>query len=188
MILAGCVDLEDDKDLIELKPGVGGEETKDSKTKDEELGGGESKAASAGLSQETAGGSGEGVGIVTQDVREEGERAVHPEGGAMAAAMVTGGRGAGDSKASEEEDKGGDDSRDADVTEGQDVADTKQVSAGTGSVFRLVSAVVISSLSNWSVKSWHYSRHKIFLPVDRILSVEEQHGVVFEEREFWLQS
>lgn len=152
MILAGCVDLEDDKDLIELKPGVGGEETKDSKTKDEELGGGESKAAAAGLSQETAGGSGEGVGIVTQDVGEEGERAVHPEGGAMAAAMVAGGRGAGDSKAGEE-DKVGDDSRDADVTEGQDVADTKQVSAGAGSVFRLVSAVVISSLSNWSVKS-----------------------------------
>lgn len=151
MTLAGCVDLEDDKDVIELKPGVGGEETKDSKTKDQELGGGESKVAAAGLSQETAGGSGEGVGIVTQDVGEEGERAVHPEGGAMAAAMVTGGRGAGDSKAGEEEDKGDDDSRDADVTEGQDVADTKQVSAGAGIVFRLVSAVVMPSLSNWSV-------------------------------------
>ena len=76
---------------------------------------------------------------------------MHPEGGAMAAAMVTGGRGAGDSKAGEEEDKGDDDSRDADVTEGQDVADTKQVSAGAGIVFRLVSAVVMPSLSNWSV-------------------------------------
>ena len=128
------MDAEDDKDSsIEHKPGVDSEEVKDSETKDKEIGGGESKTA-AGLSQDAAGGSGEGVSIMAQEVGEEGERPGHPEGGATAAVVVTGGQGAGDSKADEVEDKGDDDSRDSDVTEGQDVADTKQVRTRTDSV------------------------------------------------------
>ena len=150
--------MEDDKDdkdsLFELKAGAGSEgEAKDSESKDEELGGSESKDV-AGPPPEAegggGGGGGEGAGVVAQEAREEEERSGQPEGGATAAVTATCGRGAGDSKddagkAGEAEDKGAEDLRDSHVTEGQDATDTKQVRAGR----RL--CVFCTVLSQWEI-------------------------------------
>ena len=140
--------MEDDKDdkdsLFELKAGAGSEgEAKDSESKDEELGGSESKDV-AGPPPEAdgggGGGGGEGAGVVAQEAREEEERSGQPEGGATAAVTATCGRGAGDSKddagkAGEAEDKGAEDLRDSHVTEGQDATDAKQVRTGGDFVY-----------------------------------------------------
>ncbi|KAK7097783.1 E3 ubiquitin-protein ligase HERC2-like isoform X3 [Littorina saxatilis] len=121
---------EDDKDdFIPLKASGGdSDETKDSETKDDdELAASESKDEAEATQETETGGSGEGITLVPQEGRGEGEVTVQlTEDGATAAAMATSSHGAGDSKMEEIADKSDDGLREADSEEEQDVAESKQ--------------------------------------------------------------